>query len=118
MQTAKEYLIEQGVKKEVAVECEEIITALRYRIKRFGRTGLDRSQILMDMGRYRHTESRAVRTDAEVMRLLLDISLLVARFPDRFRILEHYDVLTFNLKSGEYQFTEFGTRFLEAGPVV
>jgi hypothetical protein len=48
-----------------------------------------------------------------MLRVALDGMLLVLNFEDRFRLLEHYDIIKLNYLTAEYEFTEFGKQFFE-----
>ncbi len=39
--------------------------------------------------------------------------LLVLNFEDRFRLLEHHDMIKLNYMTAEYEFTAFGKQFFE-----
>ena len=113
MQTLKEYLMESGVRKDVAVECDEIVMIIRWRQTRFGRQGMDKSQVLMDLGRFRHAEQKTPKSIPEFQRICFDLLLFLAKFNDRFQTLERFDIIFLNVLTGEYEFTENGRRFLE-----
>jgi hypothetical protein len=48
----------------------------------------------------------------EMSRVILDAMLLVLNFEDRFRILEHHNIIKLNYVTAEYEFTEFGKQFI------
>jgi hypothetical protein len=48
-----------------------------------------------------------------MLRLTLDGMLLVLNLEERFRLLEHYDVIKPNHLTAEYEFTAFGKQFFE-----
>jgi len=111
MATVKEFLVERGVRRELAVELDEIALAVHSRIVRYKRQGVEKGHILIDIGKYRHQEQKTPKSLPEMLRIALDLVVLALNFNDRFRILEHYDIIKFNLQTAEYELTEFGRQF-------
>ena len=107
----RDYLLEKGMRRELALELDEITLAMHSRIARFSKQGVDKHLILIDLGKYRHMEQRSPKSLLEMLRVVLDFGLLVLNFNDRFRILEHYAIVKLNYVTGEYEFTEFGKQF-------
>jgi len=114
--TVKEYLLEKGMSKELAVQLDEITIVLHHRMVRLKRQGADKSYILMDIGRYRHLEQKNPSNLMELHRLNLDIGVLILNFTDRMRILENYGILKLNTQTAEYEFTAFGLQFFAQSP--
>ena len=87
------------------------------RIRRFNKRGVSRNLIMIDLGKYRHMETRSPNSLPEMNRVLLDAMLLVLSFENRLRTLEHYKIIKLNYLTAEYEFTEFGLQFF-AKPAV
>jgi hypothetical protein len=110
--TVKAYFVEKGMASELAVQLDEVASAMYSRIRRFNKKGVTKNLIMVDLGKYRHLETRSPGSLQEMTRQLLDAMLLVVNFEDRFRILEHADIIKFNYATAEYEFTEFGKQFV------
>lgn len=113
VKNVKEFLLEKGVRKELALELDEVTLAMHGRITRFNKQGVDKRLIMIDIGKYRHMEHRTPNSLPELLRMTLDFGLLILNFHDRFRILEHYDIIKLNFQTGEYEFTDFGKQFFD-----
>jgi hypothetical protein len=109
--TVKEFFIEKGLRREVAVEMDEITLAMHSRITRFNKQGVEKNLVMIDFGKYRHLEQKSAHSLPELQRMMLDYGLLILNFNERFRLLEHYDILKLNFQTGEYEFTAFGNSF-------
>ena len=107
----KAYLMEKGVKRELAVELDEIVLAMHLRMARLKKQGVEKGRLLMDIGKYQHLERKSPHAFPEAMRMAFDVSLLTLNFADRLRILEHYDIIRLNVQTGEYEFTDLGRQF-------
>jgi hypothetical protein len=110
--TVKEYFQEQGMPSDLALQLDEVTTAMYSRIHRFNKRGVTKNLIMVDLGKYRHMETRSPKSMQEMNRLTLDAMLLVVNFEDRFRILERNDIIKLNYVTAEWEFTEFGKQFL------
>jgi hypothetical protein len=82
------------------------------RIRRFNKQGVTKNLVMVDLGKYRHMETRSASSLQEMTRVTLDAMLLVVNFEDRFRILEHANIIRLNYATGEWEFTEFGKQFV------
>ncbi len=111
--TIKDYLIEKGMRRDLALELDEICLAMHSRIFRFNKQGVDKHLVLIDLGKYRHLEQRSPKSNIEMLRVVLDFGILIVNFNERFRLLEHYGLLRLNYQSGEYEFTDFAKQFLQ-----
>ena len=109
----KEYLLEKGVGREMALEMDEIALAIHSRITRFNKQGVTKNLVLVDMGKYRHLEQKGLHSVAELQRMTLDYGLVILNFNERFRMLEHYGIVKLNFQTGEYQLTDFAKTFFE-----
>jgi len=107
----KDFLLEKGVRRELALEMDEVTLAMHSRITRFNKQGVTKNLVMIDLGKYRHLEQKGLHNVQELQRMTLDYGLLILNFNDRFRLLEHYDIVKLNFQSGEYEFTEFGRGF-------
>ena len=112
VKTVKEYFQEQGMASDLALQLDEVTSALYSRIHRFNKRGVTKNLIMIDIGKYRHMETRSPKSMQEMNRLTLDAMLLVLNFEDRIRLLEHHDIIKLNYMTAEYEFTEFGKQFL------
>jgi len=110
--TVKEYFQEQGMPGDVAVQLDEIVSAMYSRIRRFNKQGVTKNLIMVDLGRYRHMETRSPASLQEMTRVTLDAMLLAVTFEDRFRILEHANIIKLNYSTAEWEFTPFGKQFV------
>jgi len=110
--TVKEYFQEQGMASDLALQLDEIASAMYSRIRRFNKKGVTKNLIMVDLGKYRHLETRSPKSMGEMNRVTLDAMLLVVNFEDRFRILEHADIIKLNYTTAEYEFTDFGKQFI------
>jgi hypothetical protein len=110
--TVKAYFQEQGMASDLALQLDEVTSAMYSRIRRFNKQGVTKNLIMVDLGKYRHMETRSPKSMQEMNRLTLDAMLLVLNFEDRFRILEHADIIKLNYVTAEYEFTEFGKQFI------
>lgn len=115
--TVKDFLLEEGVRRELALEMDEITLAMHSRIARFNKQGVTKNLVMIDMGKYRHLEQKGLHSIPELQRVTLDYGLLILNFNERFRMLEHYDIVKLNFQTGEYELTEFGRGFFEPNRV-
>lgn len=109
----KDFLLEQGVRHDTATEMELIVMALHYRITKLKSQGVDRALLITDLGKWRHLENKNPQHLMEMLRLCLDVAAYTIRYTDRCRLLEHYDIILFNVYTGDYEMTEFGKSFFE-----
>jgi hypothetical protein len=113
VKNVKEYFQEQGMAGDLALQLDEITSAMHNRIRRFNKRGVSKNLIMIDLGKYRHMETRSPNSLPEMNRVSLDAMLLVLNFEDRIRILEHDNIIKLNYLTAEYEFTEFGKQFFE-----
>jgi hypothetical protein len=113
VKTVKEYFQEKGMASELALQLDEVASAMHNRMRRFNKQSVSKQLIMIDIGKYRHMETRRPNGMQEMLRVALDGMLLVLNFEDRFRLLEHHDILKLNYMTGEYEFTQFGKQFYE-----
>jgi len=111
MKTVKEYLLEKGVKREIALELDELVLAVHHRMTRLNRQGVEKAHALLDTGRYRRMEQKNPQNLPELQRLLFDLNVYTVALHDRFRMLESYGLLKFNFKTAEYEMTDFARQF-------
>ena len=116
VKNVKEYFQEQGMAGDLALQLDEITSAMHNRIRRFNKRGVSKNLIMIDLGKYRHMETRSPNSLPEMNRVSLDAMLLALNFEDRLRILEHYNIIKLNYLTAEYEFTEFGKQFFEPSP--
>jgi hypothetical protein len=109
----KEYLVEKGVGKEMALEMDEMALAMHSRITRFNKQGVTKNLVMIDIGKYRHMEQKGLHSIQELQRMTLDYGLLLLNFNERFRMLEHYGLVKLNFQTGEYELSEFAKSFFE-----
>lgn len=109
--SVKEYLLEMGVRKEVALDIDEIALVIHNRLVRLKQTGIEKSQLLTDIGKYRHIDQKNPQSLPELMRVCQDLALLSLKFTDRLRLAEHYDIILLNVQTGCYELTNFGMQF-------
>ena len=113
LKTVKEYFQEKGMSSELALQLDEAASAMHSRMRRFNKKSVAKQLVMIDIGKYRHMETRRPNNMQEMLRLTLDGMLLVLNFEDRFRLLEHHNIIKMNYATGEYDFTEFGKQFYE-----
>ena len=113
VKTVKAYFQEQGMTSELALQLDEVASAMYSRMHRFNKRSVSKQLTMIDIGKYRHMETRSPKSMQEMLRVTLDGMLLVLNFEDRFRVLEHYDIIKLNYLTAEYEFTEFGKQFFE-----
>jgi hypothetical protein len=116
MKTVKEYLLEKGMKRELALELDELVLAVHHRMARLNRQGVEKAHALLDTGRYRRMEQKNPQNLPELQRLLFDLTAYSVALHDRFRLLESYGLLKFNPKTAEYEMTEFSKQFYAQKP--
>jgi hypothetical protein len=112
VKTVKAYFQEKGMASELAVQLDEVASAMYSRMHRFNKQSVAKTLVMIDIGKYRHMETRSPKAMQEMLRVALDGMLLVLNFEDRFRLLEHHDIIKLNYMTGEYEFTEFGKQFV------
>jgi hypothetical protein len=112
----KEYFQEKGMAADLALQLDEITSAMHNRIHRFNKRGVTKNLIMIDLGKYRHMETRSPNSLPEMNRVTLDAMLLTLNFNDRMRILEFFKIIQLNCLTAEYEFTEFGKQFFEPSP--
>ncbi len=112
----KEYLIEKGVHRSLALELDEIALAIQTRMRRLKATGAQASHILIELGKYRHLEQKSPTNLMQMLRVALDLAQFSLNFNDRLHILERYGVIKLNLPTAEYELTEFGKQFFQNNP--
>ena len=110
--TVKAYFQEKGMPSELALQLDEVASAMYSRIRRFNKRGVTKDLIMVDLGKYRHMEMKSPNSLQEMNRVVLDAMRLVVNFEDRFRILENAKIIRLNYATGEYEFTEFGKEFV------
>jgi hypothetical protein len=110
--SVKEYFQEQGMASDLALQLDEVTSAMYSRIHRFNKRGVTKNLIMVDLGKYRHMETRSPKSMQEMNRLTLDAMLLVVNFEDRFHILKHHNIIKLNYVTAEWEFTEFGKQFI------
>jgi len=113
VKSVKTYFQEQGMASELALQLDEVTSAMHSRMHRFNKQGVSKNLVMIDLGKYRHMETRNPKNNQEMLRLTLDGMLLVLNLEERFRLLEHYDVIKPNHLTAEYEFTAFGKQFFE-----
>jgi hypothetical protein len=111
-QTVKAYFLEKGMASDLALQLDEVASAMYSRIRRFNKRGVTKELIMVDLGKYRHMEMKSPGSLQEMNRVTLDAMRLVVNFEDRFRILEHANIIKLNYTTAEYEFTEFGKQFI------
>ena len=116
MKTVKEYLLEKGMKRELALELDELVLAVHHRMVRLNRQGVEKAHALLDTGRYRRMEQKNPQNLPELQRLLFDLTVFAVALHDRFRLLEGYGLLKFNAKTAEYEMTDFAKQFYAQKP--
>jgi hypothetical protein len=113
--TVKECLMEKGVVKGLALELDEIVLALRTRMRRLQVQSATAGQILIELGRYRRLERISPNNLLQMLRISLDLTQVVVNFNDQLRILERFGFIKLNMQIGEYALTEFGRQFMDGG---
>lgn len=116
MKTVKEYLLEKGMKRELALELDELVLAIHHRMVRLNKQGVEKAHALLDTGRYRRMEQKNPQNLPELQRLLFDLTVYSVALHDRFRLMESYGLIKFNAKTAEYELTEFAKQFYAQKP--
>lgn len=117
VKSVKTYFQEQGMASELALQLDEVTSAMHSRMHRFNKQGVTKNLVMIDLGKYRHMETRNPKSNLELLRTTLDGMLLVLNVEDRFRLLEHHDIIKLNYVTAEYEFTAFGKQFFEPAKV-
>ena len=115
-QTVKETLMEKGVAKRLALELDEIVLALRTRMRRLQVKSATAAQILIELGKYRRLERISPNSLQQMLRISLDMTQVAVNFSDQLRILERFGLIKLSAQTGEYALTEFGMTFMESAP--
>ena len=111
--TVKDYFLEIGVRRELALEMDEITLAIHSRISRFNKQGVEKNLVMIDMGKYRHLEQKSPKNLQELHRMALDYGVFIVNFHERVRLLELFGLVKLNAQTAEYEFTTFGQSFFE-----
>ncbi len=113
VKTLKTYFQEKGMSSELALQLDEVASAMHSRMRRFNKKGVTKNLVMIDLGKYRHLETRNPKSNLEMLRTTLDAMLLILSVEDRFRLLELHDVIKLNNMTAEYEFTAFAKQFFE-----
>lgn len=107
----KDYLMEKGLRKGLAIELDEMALALKTRMVRLKVQGAQAAHILIELGRYRRLEQKTPTNLMQMLRICLDMAQVSVNFGDRLRILERYGIMKLNYLTAEYELTEFARQF-------
>ena len=62
VKTVKTYFQEKGMASELALQLDEVTSAMHSRIRRFNKRGVSKNLVMIDLGKYRHMETRSPKS--------------------------------------------------------